>query len=162
MLNVIQYFKKNQLPAINQPHTRNFTRFFVENGVKWTIMRFNKAISTLMAFLILSASFVTICDAGDFRSAKIHLIADPCDNHECSRNAESDACAMDESPHGICTDQSPLGEFITKTLIQFEAVVPASSLVIDELFEAINQSNPKLSLLLPPIIPAQRSTVLRI
>jgi len=126
-------------------------------------MRSNKAISIITATLVLIANFVSLCDAGRDNSSKVHFIAQSCDNHKCNDSRESHSCALEKCDHEICSDQSVLGEYISKASIQLETIVsPLPVLIIEYLFFSSKQSDLLISIAWSPPDPVQHSTVLRI
>jgi hypothetical protein len=68
-------------------------------------MRSNKAISLIMALLIMSASFITLCPASQNESPKVHLITDPCKSHDCHRNEPASNCNKEFCDHQTCNDK---------------------------------------------------------
>lgn len=126
-------------------------------------MRSKKAISMITALLVLIANFVSICHAGSEQSSKIHFIAQSCDNHKCNESGESHSGAMEKCNNKICSDQSVLGEYITKTPIQLKTFVsPVPVVVIEDLFLLNKQYDLLISIPYSPPDPFQHSAVLRI
>jgi hypothetical protein len=125
-------------------------------------MRFNKTISIVMAFMIMSASFMTLCPACEGPETTVHFIAESCESHQCEQNAESHSCAPENCRHEICSDQSIHDEYLPNSSIQIDAVIPLAVLTIDDLFPPDKKSVPPEHFQIPPLIPSRSSTVLRI
>lgn len=68
-------------------------------------MRSNKTISLLLALLVMSSSFVTLCPAEHSGSKDVHLIAATCKSHDCHRAENSDHCDEEFCDHQTCNDK---------------------------------------------------------
>ncbi|NLG18721.1 MAG: hypothetical protein GX556_15440 [Fibrobacter sp.] len=125
-------------------------------------MRTDKHLSLLMVFLVLGSSLVTFCSASESRSQEVHFIAQSCESHDCGRHSESRSCAPEKCQHEICSYKSALGEYVPENSIQLEAVVAAPVLITDNFILSDKEIDFPITPLIPPLIPALHSTVLRI
>jgi hypothetical protein len=125
-------------------------------------MRNDKIISLLIALLIPVCSLTTQCCDNASQIQEIHFVAQPCSSHDCDRHDKPHGCTSENCQHKICSDQSALGEYVSKNQVMFEAVLSAPEKFVDLFLLPGNKTFSHVSFLIPPLIPDRHSTVLRI
>lgn len=83
---------------------------------------YKKTVSVFLVFLVMGSTFVTLCPSAENNRVQIHLIADPCESHDCHRSAPgSQKCDQETCDHSMCRDEAITGFSLP---VQTEQIFP--------------------------------------